>query len=261
MQGRDFSATAQVQMNKVYGLRTGIAGIFLLAIPLVYLELVEPATSSVQIFAGYRFPFSFETSFYILFFAAYAVHFAFRLVRPVTSVASDLMATTSWNYLGMGLRTVFLLLVAASYLTGAMIATPSIFSPLTSITGPTLEFANFVHDTAAYLLITFGIAIVVYELVKISRKKSTFRSWLWSARYPEIKFMYWVIAIGVIAQGILGLFLLGTISPYGPFALVGNNSYSFESLVRHLHGPMGAVLISLFFGHVYLRIRPEYSVK
>jgi hypothetical protein len=215
----------------------------------------------VQIFANYRFPFSFETNIYVIAFLIYGVHFFFRLAKPRLSVPSDPVARSAWNYLGMGLRTVFLLLVGVSYLTGAMIATPQIFAPLTSITGPTLEFANFVHDTSAYLLITFGIAIVVFELVKIGFQKSTFKSWLWSARYPEIKFLYWAIAIGVIAQGILGLFLLGTISPYGPFAIVGNNTYAFESLVRHLHGPMGAVLISMFFGHIYLRIRPEYNIE
>jgi hypothetical protein len=81
---------------------------------------------------------------------------------------------------------------------------------------------------------------------------------------PEIKGFYWAIGICVIAQGILGLFLAGTFTPYGPygmFGLSGSQSYGFEHVIRQIHGPLGALIFALFTNHIYLRIRPEWHVR
>ena len=253
---------SEVQEKKWYKTRTAIAGLLLLAIGLFYTVLVLPAANLVPI-SNYRFPFSFETNIYIIALIILGIHWVFRLARPAqTPVRAEPVGKL--DIVGMILRTAFLLTVGGSYVSGAAISTPSVFGSFlpASLVGQSVVFlAQFVHSLFASLLIGIGLAIVVYEIAKIATHKSTWSRWLVRARYPEIKVLYWMFAIGVIYQGILGLFLLGTFSPIGPFALVAPNGYAFESLARHIHGPTAAVLISIFYAHVYFRIRPEFHIR
>ena len=57
--------------------------------------------------------------------------------------------------------------------------------------------------------------------------------------------------------------MLGTISPWGPspFPFVNNLAYAFETLLRHIHGPLGAGVFALFTNLIYLRLRPEFHVR
>ena len=238
--------------------RLTISALFIVALGFFYEELVLPATSFET--AVYRYPFSFEASIYLVAVILMALHFIVRLFVPRHSSVEPVKVTRTIG-LEMILKVAFLLEVGGSYLTGTMVASPEIFSSLSFITGGTLPFALNLHALFATLLISTGIAIVVLEVARIATKRLTLKQWLVSARYVEAKALYWVLAIVVIFQGILGLYLLGTISPIGPFSLIGLNSYAFEALVRSLHGPTAAVLISLFYGMVYLRIRPDYSIR
>lgn len=70
-----------------------------------------------------------------------------------------------------------------------------------------------------------------------------------------------MFAIAVIIQGTVGVFLLGTISPIGPFPFIGNLTYSLDTLLRHIHGPLGAVTFALFTNLIYFRLRPEFSIR
>jgi hypothetical protein len=163
----------------------------------------------------------------------------------------------------MALRFGFMLVIGGSYVTGAAVATPTVFGPFVQILGQssTVFYADYLHAIFATLMIALGAGIVVFEVVKIAMKKSTIRDWFVKARYREIKLFWWFFATAVIAQGVIGLFLLGTVSPIGPWGLLGSNSYSFEVLMRHIHGPLGAVVFALFTNHIYFRLRPEFHIR
>ena len=238
--------------------RLTISGLFILALGVFYEGVVLPATSFET--AVYRYPFSFEADIYLIAVILMAIHYVVRFFVP-RKISAEPVPVTKTIGLEMALKIAFLLEVGGSYLTGTMIASPEIFTPLKFITGGTLPFALNLHSTFATLLIATGIAIVVLEVARIATKRLTVKDWLFSARFLEAKVLYWVLAVVVIFQGILGLFLLGSISPIGPFGLIGLNSYGFEAFVRSFHGPTAAVLIALFYGMVYLRIRPDYSIR
>ncbi len=240
--------------------RTVLSGAFIAGVGALYYGIVAPIANT-PIPSDYRFPFSYEANIYLAFVAIYGLHFVFRLARPKATPEAPPGSKGGTALLGAALRALFLLVVGGSYLTGAMVATPALFSFAPNITGNSVViFAQSLHDLFATLIIALGTLIVINEVVRVVRKKQTMREWLVSARYPEIKLLYWGIAILVVVQGAIGLFLLGSISPVGPFGIVANNVYGFETLLRHIHGPMGAVIISVFYGHVYLRLRPEYSL-
>ena len=208
-------------------------------------------------------PFSFITLIYAVDLAVLSIDFFYKLVRPSRTPVAESQVGKS-DVLGMILRSGFMVVLGGSYLTGAAVSTPTVFSPLvpTWLVGQSVPiFADYLHSLFASLIIGFGVAIVVFEVAKILLHKSTWTNWLVKARYPEIKVLYWLIAISVIVQGILGLFLLGTVSPIGPFAIVGSNSYAFESLIRHIHGPVGALIFALFSDAIYFRVRPEFSIR
>ena len=238
--------------------RLAISGLFILALGVFYEGVVLPATSFET--AVYRYPFSFEADIYLITVILMAIHYVARLFVPRRASAEPVKLTKTIG-LEMALKTAFLLEVGGSYLTGTMIASPEIFTPVKFLTGSTLPFALNLHSLFATLLIATGVGIVVLEGARIATKRLTLKQWLFSARFLEAKVLYWVLAAVVIFQGILGLYLLGSISPIGPFGLIGLNSYGFEALLRALHGPTAAVLISLFYGMVYLRIRPDYSIR
>ncbi|MDG6906413.1 MAG: hypothetical protein JRN20_11575 [Nitrososphaerota archaeon] len=246
-----------------YKTRTVISGLFLIALGVLYFVLVLPVAQAEVPPSNYRWPFSFITLIYAVDLAILAIDFFYKLAKPSKTPVAPTKVGKS-DVLGMVLRGAFMLVLGGSYLTGAMVSTPTVFSPLapTWLVGLSVPiFADYLHSLFASLIIGFGIAIVVFEVVKILLHKSTWRNWLVTARYREIKVLYWIIAISVIAQGILGLFLLGTVTPLGPFALVGPNSYQFETLIRHIHGPMGALIFALFSDAIYFRLRPEFSIK
>ena len=251
---------------KWYKTRTVIAGLFLAALAVLYIGVILPIanTPSPQ---NYRYPFSFETSIYVAALAILGIHFFYRLAKP-SEVPPRQNPVGRSEVLGMILRAAFMLTIGGSYLTGAMTATPSLFAGLSSapvlgsLVGQNiLVFADFLHTTFAGLLVAFGLAIVVLEILRVATGKQRVSGWLGLGRYPETKVLYWIIAILVIAQGILGMYLAGTFSSIGPYGFLGLNQYSFETWVRHIHGPMGAVLISTFFAAVYLRIRPEFHIR
>ncbi|MDG7007050.1 MAG: hypothetical protein JRN06_02260 [Nitrososphaerota archaeon] len=238
--------------------RLTISGLFIVALGVFYEGIVLPATSFET--NVYRYPFSFEANIYLVAVILMAIHFVVRLFIPRQSLGEPVTVTRTIG-VEMALKVAFLLEVGGSYLTGTMIATPEIFQPFKFLVGGIVPFALNIHSLFATLLIATGVGIVVLEVARIAVKKLTWKQWLLSARYVEGKALYWVLAVVVIFQGTLGLLLLGSISPIGPFGLFGGYSYNFESLLTHLHGPTAAVLISLFFGMVYLRIRPDYSVR
>ena len=238
--------------------RLTISGLFIVALGVFYEGIVLPATSFET--AVYRYPFSFEADIYLIAVILMAVHYVARFFVPRRPAAEPVQVTKTIG-LEMALKIAFLLEVGGSYLTGTMIASPEIFTPLQFLTGGTVPFALNLHSLFATLLIGTGVAIVVLEVARIAAKKLTLKQWLFSARFIETKVLYWVLAVVVIFQGILGLYLLGSISPIGPFGLIGLQAYNFEAVVRAFHGPTAAVLISLFYGMVYLRIRPDYSVR
>lgn len=238
--------------------RLTISGLFIVALGVFYEGIVLPSTSFET--SVYRFPFSFEADIYLVAVVLMAIHYVARFFIPRKLAAEPVQVTRTMG-LEMVLKVAFLLEVGGSYLTGTMIATPEIFSPVTAITGSVLPFSLNLHATFATLLIATGVAIIVLEVARVATKKLTVKQWLLSARFIEMKALYWVLAVVVIFQGILGLYLLGTISPIGPFDLIGLTSYGLLNLMRHLHGPTAAVLISLFFGMVYLRLRPDFSIR
>ncbi len=262
MQTQVYTGAPQDKMQW-YKTRTVIAGLWLLALVFLYFVFVLPLADAEVPPDFYRFPFSFITLIYAADLTILGIDYVYKLARPPRPPAHH--EVHKLDVLGMVFNTGFMLSVGGSYLTGATIATPSLFAPVLAFLpflGNTVTFAaNYLHSLFAALIVGFGVTIVVFELIKIGAHKSTFQDWLIKARYPEIKLFYWLIAIAVIIQGTLGLFLLGTISPIGPFALVGNNSYAFETLVRHIHGPLGALIFALFTNHIYFRIRPEFRFR
>ena len=230
----------------------------------LYFVLVYPVAIAEVPPADYRFTFFFIAAIYAVDLGILSLEWLYKVVRPPRAVPPA-VAMTKLNALGMGLRTAFVVTVGGSYVTGAAIATPTVFAPLQILAGGgTIPiFANYLHSIFATLLVVFGLSIVVYELAKIGVHKSTFKDWLVKARYPEVKLFYWLFAIAVMVQGFVGVFLLGTISPIGPFPFpfVGNLAYSLETLLRHIHGPLGAVTFALFTNLIYFRLRPEFSVR
>jgi hypothetical protein len=250
--------------EKWYKTRTVIAGLWLLFLAVLYFAIVLPIANAEVPPASYRFPFSFITLIYAADLTILGIDYVYKLARRPKPTTPE--RVTKLNVLGMCLRTAFMVSVGGSYVTGAAVATPTVFAPILTYApflGSFIGFTtNYLHSLFALLLIVFGSAIVIFELAKIGAHKSTWKDWLGKGRYPEIKVFYYLIAITVIIQGILGLYLLGSISPFGPYSfLVGNNSYGFETLIRHLHGPLGALIFALFTNHIYFRIRPEWRIN
>jgi hypothetical protein len=262
MQTQVYTGAPQEKMHW-YKTRTVLAGLWLVALAILYFVVVLPLADAEVPPDFYRFPFSFITLIYAADLTILGCDYVYKLVRPPKPPIPQ--GVDKLNVLGMVLRTGFMICVGGSYLTGAAIATPTLFSPVLTylpFLGSFVTFtSNYLHSIFALLIVSFGVAIVAFELAKIAAHKSTLHDWLIKARYPEIKLFYWLIAICVIIQGILGLYLLGTISPIGPFALVGNNSYGFETFIRHIHGPLGALIFALFTNHIYFRIRPEFRIR
>ncbi len=255
--------TAGTTHEKWYKTRTIISGLFLVGLAVLYFVVVLPVANAEIPVANYRFPFSFITLIYAVDLTVLGIEFLYRLYRPAKPAAPQ-GHTGKADILGMILRTGFLTVLGGSYVTGAAVATPTAFSvpPITTLAGLSIPiYANSLHSLFASLIIAFGAAIVVFEIVKIVLHKGTWRNWLVKGRYPEIKILYWIIGISVIVQGIFGLYLLGTISSIGPFGLVGNNGYDFETLIRHLHGPLGALIFAVFSNHIYYRLRPEWHIR
>ena len=256
------SVPPEPQSKTMFRTRTVISGVFLLVLGIFYVGFIDPLASGAAVVGNYRFPFSFEANIYTVFFAAYAVHFFYRLARPAKLTYGEPRHIDADRVLGMVLRAAFLVTIGGSYLTGTMISTPLIYNFLPSVTGTDIVgFAQNLHLTFALSLIVLGLALVVYEIVRVARHKQTVRELFVGYRYPWAKVLYWCIFIGVIIQGTLGILLAGTVSPVGPFAIIGANNYAVESLVRHIHGPFAAVLISMFYGALYFRIRPEFHIR
>ena len=250
-----------------YWTRTILSGLILVGLGVLYFVLVLPVANAAIIPSNYRWPFQFITIFYAIDLSVLGIEFIYRLGRPARPPPLRENPITKSDVLGMLLRGGFMLILGGQYLTGAMISSPQVFAPALSAFPVTLIgispviFADSLHTLFAGLIIAFGLAIIVFEVTKIALHKSTWSNWLIKARYPQIKALYWLLAIVVIVQGTLGLFLLGTITSIGPFGLVGLNGYGFETWVRHIHGPLGAVTFALFTNHVYYRVRPEFSVE
>jgi hypothetical protein len=263
MQSPAFQITGPLTHNRLYYIRLVVSGLFLLALLGLYFVLVYPVAQAEVPPSNYRFPFSFITLIYAVDLAVLGIEYFYRLARP-PQPAPPRDPITKLDVVGMVLRFGLLLSIGGSYVTGAAIATPAAFSPVlpTWLVGASVPiFADFLHSLFASLIVGIGSAIVVYEVAKIATHRSTWSNWLGKGRYPEIKVLYWILAISVITTGILGLFLLGTFTPIGPFGLLGLNSYNFETLVRHIHGPLGAFIFAIFTNHIYYRIRPEYSIR
>ena len=267
MQTPVYTGAPQTHESRWYWTRTVVAGLFLVALTVLYFVLVLPVANAEIPPSNYRWPFQFITIFYAIDIAILSIEFFYRLYRPAAPTPPRENPISKSDVLGMVLRFGFMLVLGGQYLTGAMISTPSVFTGAFNALPPSLVgynvpiFADFLHSLFASLIVAFGLAIVVFEIVKIALHRSTWRNWLVTARYKEIKALYWIIAIAVIVQGTLGLFLLGTFTPIGPFGLIGLNSYGFETLIRHIHGPLGAVIFALFSNHIYYRIRPEYRIR
>ena len=256
--------TLQPVVLKWYTTRTVLSGIWLGALAVLYFALAYPIAIAEVPPSDYRFTFFFIAAIYAVDLGILSVEWLYKVVRPPRAVPPS-TASGRLNALGIGLRTAFVVSVGGSYITGAAVATPSVFAPLQMLAGggtiPIL--ADFLHSVFAALLVAFGVVIVVFEVAKIGAHKGSWSDWLFKARYPEVKLFYWAFAIAVILQGFVGIFLLGTISPIGPFPFpfVGNNTYAFETLMRHIHGPLGAVTFALFTNLIYFRLRPEFSVR
>jgi len=267
MQTPVYTGSPTLEQRKWYWTRTVIAGLFLVTLAVLYFVLVLPVANSEVPLSNYRWPFQFITLVYAVDIGVLSIEYFYKLYKPGKPAPTREAPIGRWDILGMALRFVFMLVLGGQYLTGAMISTPSVFQPAfnifpSSLVGNSVPiFADFLHSTFAFLIIIIGLAIFVLEVVKVALHKQTFNEWLFKARYPQIKALYWLITLVVIVQGTLGLFLLGTFSPVGPFGFVGLNSYGFETTVRHLHGPLGAVIFALFSNHIYYRIRPEYRIR
>jgi hypothetical protein len=256
--------TIQPMMMKWYTTRTVLSGVWLGALAVLYFILVYPVAIAEVPPADFRFSFFFIAAIYAVDLGILSLEWLYKVVRPPRAIPPA-APMTKLNALGVGLRTAFVVSVGGSYITGAAIATPTVFGSLQFLVGGgTIPiFADWVHAIFATLLVAFGVVIVAFELLKIGAHKSTFRDWLVKARYPEVKLFYWLFAIAVMVQGFVGVLMLGSISPIGPFPFpfVGNLAYSLETLLRHIHGPLGAVTFALFTNLIYFRLRPEFSLK
>ncbi|MDG6901410.1 MAG: hypothetical protein JRM80_05555 [Nitrososphaerota archaeon] len=254
----------QQVMMKWYTTRTVLSGAWLGALAIMYFVLVYPVAIAEADPSDYRFTFFVIALIYAVDLGILSLEWLYKVVRPPKAIPPT-TAAGKLNALGMGLRTAFVVSVGGSYVTGAAVATPTVFAFLQFLAGggTVTILADYLHSIFATLLVTFGLVIVIYELAKIGKHKGTFKDWLVKARYPEVKLFYWMFAVAVIVQGFVGLFMLGTISPIGPFPFpfVGNLAYGLETLLRHIHGPLGAVTFALFTNLVYFRLRPEFSVR
>ncbi len=267
MQTQSQAAFAPTTNRRTYWARTILAGLVLVGLAVLYFAIILPIANAAPP-GNFRFPFSFITVIYAVDLAILGFEFFYKLGKPPNISPSGGKVGASGIF-GMSLRTVFMLVVGGSYVTGAALATPTIFQPVLTdlpFLGTTVTYtANFLHDWFALLLIVFGLGIVVFEITKVVAHKQTWKDWLgFSGRYPEIKGFYWAVAICVIVQGTLGLFLLGTLIP-NPYAfssgILGSQSYGFEHLIRQIHGPLGALTFALFTNHIYLRVRPEWHIR
>jgi hypothetical protein len=256
--------TPAPMMAPWYTVRTIVSGLWLAALAGMYFVLVYPIAIAEVPPSDYRFTFFWIALIYAVDLGVLSVDWVYKTIRPPRPAAPG-GPVTRLNLLGMALRIAFVVSVGGSYVTGAAIATPSVFAPLQSLAGggTIVTLANYLHSLFAFLDISFGVAIVAYEVAKIEAHKGTWRDWLIKARYPELKAFYWVFAIAVIVQGVVGVYMLGTISPWGPnpFPFVGNLAYGFETLLRHIHGPLGAGVFALFTNLIYLRLRPEFHIR
>ncbi|MGA2875167.1 MAG: hypothetical protein ABSE82_06455 [Nitrososphaerales archaeon] len=251
---------------KWYKTRTAISGLLLLVFAIAYIGIVAPSDNFTAPL-NYRFAFSFETSIYVVVAGSLGIHWLYRLVVPA-SVEPRKTPVGRLDVLNMIFKSVFVVVIGGSYITGAATASPQLFAPIMSapVIGPFVGlsvpiFADYLHTTFAGLIVAFGLAIIVLEILKIATGHGTVAEWLAKPRYREAKVTYWFMGVAVIIQGTLGMFLAGTFSSIGPYGFLGLNSYSFETLVRHIHGPFGAVVFMTLFASVYFRVRPEFSIR
>jgi cytochrome b subunit of formate dehydrogenase len=251
----------RVALESLLNQRSLVSLGFLVLIAVFYLAIVAPF-ATIPVLGAYRVPFTVEAGIYAIAFAALFAHFAYRLVRPFQARGMA-EAVPRWLLYGnVTVRPLFFVVVGGSYVTGAMVASPHMFEFVPSMVGvPTVPFAINVHTIFSFLLIVTGILLVVFEVTTVVLGKRKIRDWLVRARYPEIKALYWVFAVAIIVEGITGILLLGALSPWGPFGVFPFLSLSAEQLVRTIHGPLGAVVLSVYAGHVYLRLRPEYKLR
>ena len=252
-------------MTQWYTIRTIVSGLWLAALAGMYFVLVYPVAIAEVPPSDYRFTFFWIALIYAVDLGILSIDWIYKTIRPPRPAAAA-GPMTRLNLLGMILRIVFVVSVGGSYVTGAAVATPTVFAPFVGLLvggGTVVTFANYLHSIFALLDITFGVLIIAYELAKIGLHKSTFKDWLWKARYPELKLFYWLFAVTVIVQGVVGVEMLGTISPWGPtpFPFVNSLAYGFETLMRHIHGPLGAGVFALFTNLIYLRLRPEFHIR
>ena len=243
-----------------YWVRAIISGLILVAFAVGYLVIIYPLAQEPEP-GNYRFTFSFEALIYTTFIALYAFYWIYRLFSPRVAVPPG-RRMDAYNVIGIIIKWVFFGTVGASYLTGTIMSTPKIFLPIMNFISTTspVSFAINYHAWAADGIIGVSIAYLVYQLVSIGLGKTSFRAWLVEARYPWIKVLWWIFVWCMWANGIVGMFLLGALSPIGPFSFLPSNQFIAEDILRHIHGPMSAVLISVIYGHIYFRIRPEYHL-
>ena len=245
-----------------YASRTIVSGLWLAALAGLYFVLVYPVAIAEVPPSGYRVSFFFIAAIYAIDLGVLSVEWLYKVVRPPRAAAAT-GPLGRLGVLGMGLRVAFVIMVGGSYVTGAAVATPTVFSSLQFLAGggTIVILANYLHSIFATLLIGFGVVVVVFELAKVAVRKQSLKDWLFKARYPEIKLFYWFFALTLIAQGVIGVLILGTVSPVGPFGWLGNMPYSLETLLREIHGPLGAVVFVLFTNLIYLRLRPEFRIR
>ncbi len=255
------------ESKRWYWTRNVAAGLWLVFLTWLYFVFILPIANAEVPPSNFRFPFSFITVIYAVDLAILGIDYVYKLARR-PAVTPSQGHVGKLDVLGIVLRFGFMVIVGGSYVTGAAVATPTVFQPVLTyfpfLGSNVLYVADYLHSLFALLIVVFGVGIVVYEITKIGLHRSSWKRWFGLGRYPEIKVFYWLFGIGVIAQGFLGLYLAGTFSPFGPyglFGLFGSQSYSWEYLIRHIHGPLGALVFALFTNHIYFRIRPEFRIR
>jgi cytochrome b subunit of formate dehydrogenase len=260
-EGSMLARIPRVTVESLLNRRNIVALGFLVLITLFYLAIIAPS-ATIPVLGAYRVPFTVEAGIYAIAFAALFAHFSYRLVKPFQSKAAVEAAPHWLLYGNVTVRPLFFVVVGGSYVTGAMVASPHMFEFVPSMVGiPTVPFAISLHTVFSFLLVVTGILLIVFEVTSVILGKRKVRDWLLRARYPEIKALYWVFAVAIVVEGITGILLLGTMSPWGPFGLFPFLSLSAEQLLRTIHGPLGAVVVAAYVGHVYLRLRPEYRLR
>lgn len=166
----------------------------------MYIGIIAPSDNFTAPL-NYRFPFSFETSIYVIVAGSLGIHWLYRLVIPA-SVEPRANPVGRLDVLSMIFKSVFVVVIGGSYLTGAAIASPTLFASIMTapVIGPIVGqsvpiFANYLHTTFAGLLVAFGLAIVVLEILKIATKHGTLAEWLAKPRYREAKATYWFMGV------------------------------------------------------------------